>query len=294
MKKLIVTLSCMLAAGVITATAYAQDADNDNESESILDHTPRSDETSWLMTLTEGAAILEDEPDAIFESILDADTYLVFSSFFSAPEITDTDVEANIDTTSRTFTLSMVQENNEILEIERYSTDDMRVITSPQAYVNSVNGEIFIYNTNTGSLEDMTFSGLTYDDIMIERYSNVYEGLEDNLEDFTVYENVDYYIFVSSELEDLEPQFLDQTGWTADSLVEDSFLYEYIILVNKETSYIEYNGLMTSGENALNNQNYVSEHYTYYYDIDEYENLDVMHEENAFEAVPDDMEDTEE
>lgn len=294
MKKLIFTLACVLGIGVITTHASAQTEDTDDAAESILNHTPISEEANWLIALTEGSAEVEEESDALFESILEADTYLAFSSFFSAPEVTGSDTEVTADNETTTFTLSMVHEESGILEVERYSTDAMREITSPQAYVNSVNGEMYLYNTSTGSFEDVSFSGFTYDDIMIERYNNVYANLEDNLEEFVVYENVDYFIFVGSEIDGLETQFLNQSGWTTETLVENSFLYEYIILVNKETSLIEYNGLMTSGESTVDNQNYISEHYTYYYDVDVYDDLDVMHEENAFEAAPDEVESNQE
>lgn len=294
MKKLIFTLAFVLGAGVITISANAQTEDTDDTVESILSHTPISEEANWLTALTEGATEIEEEPEAVFDSILGADTYLAFSSFLSAPEVIEPDTESASGDETTTFTLSMVHENNEILEIERYSTDSMRTITSPQAYANSVNGEMYLYNTSTGSFEDVTFSGFTYDDIMIERYNNVYTNLEDNLPDFAVYENVDYFIFVGSEIENLETQFLNQSGWTTGTLIEDSFFYNYIILVNKETSQIEYNGLMTNGESTVDNQNYISEYYTYYYDVDVYEDLDVMHTENAFEVVPDEVESNEE
>lgn len=288
MKKLIVTISCVLGMGVFTANTYAQDEDIDSDEDSILTHSPRSEEASWLVSLVKGAAEIEEDADDVFESILAADTYLTFSSFYSVADNVEMDDVPESATTS--FTLSMVHENNEILEIERYMTDESRTITSPQAYANRVNGEMFIYNTSTGSFEDMMFSGFTYDDIMLERYNNVYDTLEENLADFNVYENVDYFIFVGTELDSLLDQFLDQSGWAPDTLNEDSFFYEYIILVNKETSLIEYNGLMTNGESLLDNQNYISEHYTYYYDVDVYENIDVMHEENAFEAAPNEVE----
>lgn len=289
MKKLIFTISCVFGAGIMTTGVYAQDEDAESTIESIFSHTPISEEANWLVSLTEGAAETEEELDALFDSILPAETYLAFSSFYSAPEAT-TDTEVTADVETSTFTLSMVHESDEIIEIERYSTDDTRTIISPQAYANSVNGEMYLYNTGTSSFDDMTFSGFTYDDIMIERYNNVYVDLEENLEDFTVFENVDYFIFIASESEALETQFMNQSGWTADSLVTDSFQYEYVVLVNKETSLIEYNGLMTSGESAVDNENYMSEHYTYYYDVDVYEDIDVMHRENAFEETPDEVE----
>lgn len=290
MKKIVYMLSSILFVGSISTTAYAQEESTDEvENESIVTFTPESEEVAWLIELMDGATPVEEDAEVLFEEVAGADTYLAYSAFYSAPVI---DESTQLDDTmvTTTYTLSLVHEDDSILEIERYATDEERNITNPQSYMNSVNTEMYVYNTMTGSFEDFTTSGFTDDDIMIERYDNIYENLEANTDSFEVYENVDYYIYIASEITDLEDQFLSQSGWSRDMLVADTFEYEYIILVNKENSFIEYNGLVTQAENNLDNQSYRTEYYTYYYDQDEYENIDVMYDENAFEYVEEETE----
>lgn len=291
MKKLIYTLSCVLCVGVLSTTAFAQDEDSEVEKEeSVVSFTPKSEELGWLVELMDGATAVEEDLETIFNETAEVNTYLAFSSFYSAPVVED---DSTVDETlvTTTYTQSLVYEEESVLEIERFATDSERNITSPQSYMNSVNAEMYLYDTASGSFIDYTNSGFTSDDIMIERYDNIYANVENNLEAFDVYENVEYYILVSNELTALEDQFLSQSGWSRDALLEDSFEYEYIILINKETSFIDYNGLVTRAENNMNNQLYSTEYYTYFYDHDHYENIDAMYEENAFEYVEEETED---
>lgn len=295
MKKLIYTLSCVLCVGVLTTTAYAQDEETDDEvEESIVNFTPESEEIEWLLELMNGATPFEDDIEDVLAEAEDVSTYLAFSSFYSGQVAEgDTPVDESLVTT--TFTQSLVHEDGSQLEVERYRTDSERNILAPQSYMNSINNEMYLYDTVSGSFIDYTTSGFTVDDIMIERYDNIYENLASNIDAFDIYENVEYLIFVSEALPELENQFLTQSGWSLDSLVEDSFEYSYIVLINKETSRIDYNGLVTDAVNNVDEQSYRTEYYTYYYDHDMYENLDEMYDENAFEyEEEEEAEDTEE
>lgn len=300
MKKLIYTLSCVLCVGVLSTTAYAQEEETDDEvEESIVNFTPESEEIEWLLELMNGATPFEEDIEDVLAEAEDVNTYLAFSSFYSG-QVTEGDTPVDESLVTTTFTQSLVHEDDSQLEVERYRTDSERNILAPQSYMNSINNEMYLYDTVSGSFIDYTTSGFTDDDIMIERYDNIYANLESNIDAFDIYENVEYFIFVSEALPELENQFLTQSGWSLDALVEDSFKYSYIVLVNKETSRIDYNGLVTDAVNNVDEQSYRTEYYTYYYDHDMYENLDEMYDENAFEYVEEeaeeetDEEDTEE
>ena len=191
MKKLIYTLSCVLCVGVLSTTAYAQEEETDDEvEESIVNFTPESEEIEWLLELMNGATPFEEDIEDVLAEAEDVSTYLAFSSFYSG-QVTEGDTPVDESLVTTTFTQSLVHEDDSQLEVERYRTDSERNILAPQSYMNSINNEMYLYDTVSGSFIDYTTSGFTDDDIMIERYDNIYANLESNIDAFDIYENVE-------------------------------------------------------------------------------------------------------